>query len=84
MALHDFHQFQVAGCDEEIVSALTKLRSDAATPQPPLLQARASPQVGLAQRNPTFTAQEVYGACDVGLRCANPTCNPIRPAIRPP
>ena len=31
---------------------------------------------GLAQRNPTFPAQEVRVACDVGLRCASPTYNP--------
>ena len=30
----------------------------------------------LAWRNPTFPAQEARAACDVGLRCANPTYNP--------
>ena len=36
LALYDFYKVQVAGCDEEIESALAQLRSGVATPQAPL------------------------------------------------
>ena len=41
LALYDFYQVQVAGCDEEIERALAQLRSDVATPQAPLPPPRA-------------------------------------------
>ena len=41
LALYDFYKVQVAGCDEEIESALAHLRSGVATPQAPLPPPRA-------------------------------------------
>ena len=41
LALYDFYRVQVAGCDEEIESALAQLRSGVATPQAPLPPRRA-------------------------------------------